>query len=60
MENKEKTFNLPRLKCQRCGHVWYPRSNKNPVRCARCKNPYWNITRQPSRKTDVVEIELES
>ena len=27
--------------CGRCGHTWRPRRGK-PLRCAKCKSPYWN------------------
>ena len=35
--------------CERCNHVWSPRSNKDdeiPVICPRCKTPYWNKPRK--------------
>lgn len=36
------TTTLSRLACLRCGHTWLPRSERAPVRCPRCKSPYWN------------------
>jgi hypothetical protein len=27
--------------CSRCGHAWQSRRGK-PLRCARCKSPYWD------------------
>ena len=27
--------------CLRCGNTWWPRRLSKPVRCARCKSPYW-------------------
>lgn len=29
-------------KCDRCGHEWLSRDGENPLRCAKCKSPYWN------------------
>lgn len=31
--------------CERCGHKWASRVD-NPIRCAKCKTPYWNRPRQ--------------
>jgi DNA-directed RNA polymerase subunit RPC12/RpoP len=30
--------------CERCGHEWFNRKTSDvlPIRCARCKSPYWN------------------
>jgi hypothetical protein len=42
--------------CERCGHVWTPRGEKNislkeePRVCPKCKSPYWNVKRR--RKND--------
>jgi len=33
---------LPKLKCKRCGHIWFPRSEDAPLRCPRCGSPYWD------------------
>lgn len=33
--------------CWVCGHAWYARRGK-PLRCARCKSPYWD--RMPAGK----------
>ena len=33
-------------KCLRCEYEWPSRKEK-PLRCAKCKTPYWNI---PKRK----------
>lgn len=35
--------------CERCGHTWLP-ENGTPVRCARCKTPYWNVAPSEHRK----------
>lgn len=37
-----KTFEMPTLKCLRCGHVWIPRRPRQPKKCPRCASPYWN------------------
>lgn len=29
-------------KCLRCNHEWASK-NPHPIRCAKCKTPYWNI-----------------
>lgn len=39
MNNK---FELPTLKCLRCGHTWIPRRPKEPKVCPKCNSPYWN------------------
>ncbi len=41
---------LPTLKCLRCGHKWYPKREEMPLRCAKCKSPYWNKPRGPLAK----------
>lgn len=33
---------INKLKCLRCEHSWFPRSEETPVRCANCGSPYWN------------------
>lgn len=38
----ENPFHLPRFRCLRCGHQWYPRSPKAPVKCPKCKSVIWN------------------
>jgi len=38
---------LEGYKCERCGHIWAPRDNKQePMVCPKCKSPYWNIPRK--------------
>lgn len=40
-------------KCERCGHVWMPRNNKEVPRvCPKCKSPYWNRPRREKQKTE--------
>jgi len=33
---------ITKLRCLRCGHEWFPRSEKLPDVCGKCKSPYWN------------------
>lgn len=37
-----RRFKLPECKCEVCGHVWHPRTEQVPLRCAKCKSCYWN------------------
>ena len=37
---------LPTLGCLRCGHKWYPKLERIPVRCPKCGSPYWNKPRE--------------
>lgn len=32
-------------KCERCGHVWAPRTERRPTICPKCKSPYWDKPR---------------
>ena len=43
MNNKQ--YDLPKLRCLRCGHTWIPRTPKKPKVCPnpKCKSPYWHI-----------------
>lgn len=36
---------LPKYECPRCGHVWFPRKEQRPSRCAGCKDPRWDKPR---------------
>ena len=41
---------IPKLKCLRCGHKWWPR--KEEVRlCPHCKSAYWNRPRKSKQST---------
>lgn len=46
---------LSKLKCQRCNHDWFPRSNENPKCCPGCHSPYWAVPRKVAQ-----EIRIES
>lgn len=30
------------LECRRCGHKWFPRTNRLPKACPKCKHYNWN------------------
>lgn len=32
-------------RCERCGHVWAPRTSRRPIICPKCKSPYWDRPR---------------
>jgi len=32
-------------KCDVCKHEWLARDEGTPLRCAKCKSPYWNKTK---------------
>lgn len=36
--------------CLRCGHVWFPRSEKIPINCPRCHSPSWNKERKVKKE----------
>lgn len=38
-------------RCERCGHDWVPREQKEPQVCPKCKSPYWNRPRRTVRQT---------
>ncbi len=38
----KSTVRVDAFKCARCNHVWLPRGEGRPVRCAKCKSPYWD------------------
>lgn len=38
----DKSFEIPILKCLRCGHTWIPRQPKESESCPMCRSPYWN------------------
>ena len=60
MSNRKKgalPYRLPTLKCLRCGHEWHPKSNRRPVRCAKCKSPYWDRERELVQQVEAAENE---
>jgi Zn finger protein HypA/HybF involved in hydrogenase expression len=42
---------VPTYECLRCNHKWIPRKPVVPIRCAKCKSPYWNIPKQKNEGT---------
>lgn len=36
---------IEKVKCNRCGFEWFPRTEAPPKWCAKCKSPYWNKPR---------------
>jgi Zn finger protein HypA/HybF involved in hydrogenase expression len=44
-------IDVPAWKCERCEHVWVPRSmDVVPRVCPKCKSPYWNTPRKNKRR----------
>ena len=31
--------------CNRCGFGWWPRTERHPKQCPKCKSPYWDKQR---------------
>lgn len=42
---------LPKFKCLRCGHQWYPKKEEKPHCCGFCKSSYWD--RSPDKESRV-------
>jgi predicted Zn-ribbon and HTH transcriptional regulator len=38
------------LTCTRCGYVWESKK-EHPLRCAKCKTPYWDTPRKIKEAT---------
>lgn len=32
---------IPAWRCLKCGYIWPKKSELQPIRCARCRSPYW-------------------
>ena len=47
-ERTERTIH--QAECLRCGHLWFPYSLEKPVRCSKCKTPYWDRPHKNKRK----------
>ncbi len=46
-DNRDCPDYLKGMKCHRCGYIWLRRQiEKLPVRCPKCKSPYWNKPRK--------------
>ena len=52
--DRNSTFDLPKLHCQRCQHEWWPRALRAPRVCPRCKDRKWDQAR-PLRVTGRVD-----
>lgn len=50
---RNSNMKIPTLDCKRCNHAWYPRAQKKPVLCPKCKSPYWNRDRKNQVRTIV-------
>lgn len=37
---------LQQQTCLRCANIWWPRRPQKPLRCPRCKSPYWHRPRK--------------
>ncbi len=42
-------YAIIKVKCQKCGHEWYPRKEKRPQLCPNCKCLKWD-NYQPQKK----------
>lgn len=38
---KQRADGLWECRCGKCGHEWVSRTADEPIRCAKCKTPYW-------------------
>ena len=48
-----RTENTPVWICGQCKHEWRSKDNKKPIRCAKCKSPYWDrVKTRKSGKTN--------
>ena len=50
-------YELPKLKCKRCGHKWAPRKEERPLTCPNCKSPYWDKERirKKMKKEEIIK-----
>ena len=37
---------IEKLNCLRCGHEWYPVSERLPLVCPKCKSYEWNVEKK--------------
>ena len=52
---KGMELNLPTLECQRCDHQLYPKHPRFPLRCSKCKTPYWRTRKNEKKKAGLFE-----
>jgi len=50
MAHEKVKITVHRCTCERCGYVW--NADKLPLRCAKCKSPYWDKPRRVNRKEE--------
>lgn len=55
--NAARIVQVTQLRCQRCGHKWFPRGGKRPKKCPvpKCATPRWD--RAPKWRRVVVDPE---
>ena len=39
-------------RCEVCGHEWKSNGEEPPLRCAKCKTPYWDRPKEGSNAAD--------
>jgi hypothetical protein len=44
LKTQRKTY-----ECERCHYRWTPYHGKRPLRCARCRSPYWDVPKREER-----------
>ena len=51
------TIKTGTYECLRCGHKWQAKDGTRPLRCAKCKSPYWDrpVNKVEDPTTIVVE-----
>lgn len=49
---KEEQKYVAQYHCLRCLHKWIPRIWGVPKLCAKCKSPYWNVSRRKDIKNN--------
>lgn len=40
---------MNKCECKRCSWKWYPRGEKTPRECPKCKSYYWNKEKQNAK-----------
>lgn len=53
-----KVVTVKQYQCCRCGHGWQARNKKQvPMRCGKCKSPYWNVPKKGAEAPGSTEFE---
>ena len=42
----EEEVLIKKFTCERCNHIWLPRSFEKPRVCPNCNSPYWDKPRE--------------